>query len=55
MFAKTAHDTEKGKWLYARDNFQESTRGVELLTKDKHLSLKPLRLTLTNSNIIIVI
>ena len=52
MFAKTAHDTEKGKVLYARDSFQEST---QLLTKDKHLSLKPLRLTLTNNNIIIII
>ena len=28
MFAKTTPDTEKGKVPYARDNFQESTRGI---------------------------
>ena len=28
MFAKAAHDTEKGKVPYALDNFQESTRGI---------------------------
>ena len=27
MFAKTTHDTEKEKAPYARDHFQESTRG----------------------------
>ena len=36
MFAKTAPDTEKGKVPYARDNFQESTRGiVKVLEKIK--------------------
>ena len=28
MFAKTAPGTEKGKVPYARDNFQERTRGI---------------------------
>ena len=42
MFARTAHDTEKGKVPYARDNFQESTRGIVKLHVTNFRSKKPI-------------